>query len=103
MATKSKETKGSFESALERLEAIVAELQSDELSLETRLKRFEEGVGLVRECKKSLEAAAKKVEVLLKSSGGKTETRLFDEVRQRLRETTEGEYKAEEDAEENGS
>lgn len=94
MAAKSK---GSFESALERLEKIVEEMQSADLSLEVRLKRFEEGVTLVRECAKSLEAAAKKVEVLVKSSGGKMETRLFDEVRQRLRETESGDYAVEED------
>jgi exodeoxyribonuclease VII small subunit len=95
MATK---TKGVvFEQALERLEHIVEELQSAELPLEARLKRFEEGVSLVRECKKALETATKKVEVLIKSSGGKLETRLFDEVRQRLRETGTGDYAAEEE------
>lgn len=92
-----KPSKGSFENALERLEAIVEEMQSTELPLETRLKRFEEGVALVRECKKSLEGAAKKVEVLVKSSGGKLETRLFEEVRQRLRETESGDYEVEEE------
>ena len=87
-------TKGGFEGSLERLEAIVEELQGEELPLETRLKRFEEGVALVRECKKALEQATKKVEVLVKSSGGKLETRLFDEVRERLRETGAGEYES---------
>ena len=91
-----KAAKGTFEHSLERLEAIVEEMQATELPLETRLKRFEEGVALVRECKKSLESAAKKVEVLVKSSGGKLESRLFDEVRQRLRETDSGEYQVEE-------
>ena len=93
MATKPKSS--AFESSLERLEKIVEELQGKELSLEVRLKRFEEGVALVRECKKSLEGAAKKVEVLVKSSGGKLETRLFDEVRQRLQETA-GDYTVDE-------
>ena len=97
MATKTQ--KGSFEGSLERLEAIVEEMQSTELPLETRLKRFEEGVVLVRECAKQLEGAAKKVEVLVKSSGGKLETRLFDEVRQRLRETESGDYEVEEKGE----
>ena len=95
MATKA--AKGTFEHSLDRLEAIVEEMQSTELPLETRLKRFEEGVALVRECKKSLESAAKKVEVLVKSSGGKLESRLFDEVRQRLRETASGDYEAEQE------
>ena len=86
--------KGSFENSLERLEKIVETLQSTDLPLETRLKNFEEGVALVRECKRALEGATKKVEVLVKSSGGKLETRLFDEVRERLRETAGGEYDA---------
>ena len=93
-----KTAKVGFEQALERLETIVEEMQSSELTLETRLKRFEEGVGLVRECAKQLEAAAKRVEVLVKSSGGKTETRLFDEVRARLREVAGGEYAVDGDA-----
>ncbi len=92
MAGKGKGT--GFEHSLKRLEAIVEELQGSELPLETRLKRFEEGVALVRECKKELEGAARKVEVLVKSSGGKLETRLFDEVRQRLRETASGDFEA---------
>ncbi|OGX37260.1 MAG: exodeoxyribonuclease VII small subunit [Omnitrophica WOR_2 bacterium RIFCSPHIGHO2_02_FULL_68_15] len=81
-----------FEQALERLEAIVEEMSSNELTLETRLKRFEEGVTLVRECAKQLEGAAKRVEVLVKGSGAKGETRLFDEVRERLREAAGGDY-----------
>lgn len=93
MATKGKL---GFEQALERLEKIVEEMSSNELTLETRLKRFEEGVALVRECAKQLESAAKRVEVLVKASGGKGETRLFDEVRERLREAAGGEYTVEE-------
>ncbi len=81
-----------FEQALERLEQIVEEMSSSELTLETRLKRFEEGVALVRECAKQLEGAAKRVEVLVKGSGAKGEPRLFDEVRQRLREAAGGDY-----------
>jgi exodeoxyribonuclease VII small subunit len=92
MATK---TKGAFETSLLKLEEIVEEMQSSDLPLEARLKRFEEGVVLVRECAKSLESAAKKVEVLVKSSGGKLEARLFDEVRKRLRETDSGNYEVE--------
>ena len=49
----------------------------------------------VIECKKALESAAKKVEVLVKSSG-KSEVRLFDEVRQRLKEADSGDYEVEE-------
>jgi exodeoxyribonuclease VII small subunit len=88
--------KESFEGSLDKLESIVELMQSEELPLDTRLKRFEEGVALVRECAKSLEGAAKKVEVLVKSSGGKLETRLFDEVREKLREADSGSYEVDE-------
>lgn len=87
-----------FEQALERLEKIVGDMASSELTLETRLKRFEEGVALVRECAKQLEGAAKRVEVLVKQSGAKGDIRLFDEVRERLREAGGGEYAVEEEA-----
>lgn len=86
-----------FEQALERLEAIVEEMSSNDLTLEARLKRFEEGVGLVRECAKQLDGAAKRVEVLVKASGAKGTTRLFDEVRTRLREAAGGDYVVDED------
>ena len=89
-----------FEQALERLEAIVEDMSSKELTLEQRLKRFEEGVGLVRECARQLEGAAKRVEVLIKAGGGKAETRLFDEVRERLREAAGGDYAVAETTEE---
>jgi exodeoxyribonuclease VII small subunit len=86
----------SFEQSLLRLEKIVEELQGADLSLEMRLKRFEEGVALVRECQKALEGAAKRVEVLVKTQGGKMEMRLFDEVRQQLREMADGSVEVEE-------
>ena len=92
-----KTPKGSFENDLEKLEEIVEEMQSTDLPLEARLKKFEEGVVLVRECAKALEGAAKKVEVLVKSSGGKLETRLFDEGRKQLRESSDGGYGVEEE------
>ena len=86
-----------FEQALERLETIVEEMSSSKLTLEARLKRFEEGVTLVGECAKQLEGAAKRVEVLVKASGSKADLRLFDEVRQRLREAAGGAYLVEKD------
>jgi len=55
----------SFEAALERLEAIVAELESGELALERALAAFEEGVALSRRCAGDLEAAERRIEQLL--------------------------------------
>tara|TARA_B100001971_G_scaffold214724_1_gene253875 strand:+ start:5102 stop:5401 length:300 start_codon:yes stop_codon:yes gene_type:complete len=60
-----------FESALARLEVIVAELEQGELPMDASLKIFEEGVRLSKQCMKMLEDAEKKVEVLLQGEDGK--------------------------------
>lgn len=44
----------SFESALDRLEAIVAELEHDELELDRAILLFEEGVERLREANATL-------------------------------------------------
>jgi len=53
-----------FESALDALESIVAELESGELSLEASLAAFERGVKLTRRCQAALKAAELRVQVL---------------------------------------
>lgn len=59
-----------FETALKKLEEIVQELESDDLSLEQALNRFEEGITLSKYCTKSLEQAEKKVKQLITDSQG---------------------------------
>lgn len=59
-----------FEKSLEKLEAIVKQLESGELDLDASLKSFEEGVKLSRLCEKRLAEAEKRVEVLLKQNEG---------------------------------
>jgi exodeoxyribonuclease VII small subunit len=58
-----------FEESLQRLEAIVKDMERGELPLETSLKLFEEGVALSGACRKQLEEAEGKVEILLKQNG----------------------------------
>lgn len=60
-----------FEDAFQKLEALVKKLEEGNLSLEESLKAFEEGVRLSRFCAKKLDEAEKKVEILLKDSGGR--------------------------------
>jgi exodeoxyribonuclease VII small subunit len=55
-----------FERALERLEAIVARLEQGDLALEEALAVFEEGVALSRRCAAQLDAAERRVEVLVR-------------------------------------
>jgi len=56
----------SFEKAMERLDKIVAEMESGSLPLETMISRFEEGRGLIDVCTKKLNEIEKKVEILVK-------------------------------------
>ncbi len=62
-----------FEEILERLEAIVADLEGGELQLERSLSLFEEGVTLGREASGRLDDAERRIEELL-ASGAKVRT-----------------------------
>ena len=46
-----------FESAMQRLERLVEEMESGELSLEESLRRYEQGIALSRRCKEVLDTA----------------------------------------------
>lgn len=58
-----------LERALERIEALVAEMESGKLPLEEILSKFEEGSKLVKLCQERLEAAEKKIEIILREAG----------------------------------
>jgi exodeoxyribonuclease VII small subunit len=58
-----------FEDCLQRLEKIVQELEKGEVPLEKSLTLFEEGMQLSGVCRKELDEAEGKVEVLLKNNG----------------------------------
>jgi exodeoxyribonuclease VII small subunit len=53
-----------FEEALGKLEAIVDEMESDDLPLEALLSRFEEGTRLARLCQSRLAEAELKIQQL---------------------------------------
>ena len=67
----------SFEESLKKLETIVEQLEKGDMSLEESLKLFEEGVGLSAACKKELEEAEGKVEMLIKQRDGSFKTEPF--------------------------
>jgi exodeoxyribonuclease VII small subunit len=67
----------SFEESLKKLESIVDKLEKGDLSLEESLKLFEEGVGLSAVCKKELEEAEGKVEMLIKQRNGSLKVEPF--------------------------
>jgi exodeoxyribonuclease VII small subunit len=66
-----------FEECLQRLEKIVQELEKGEVPLEKSLTLFEEGMQLSSACRKELEQAEGKVEILLKKNG-KLQTEPFE-------------------------
>ena len=67
----------SFEAGLERLENIVQELEKGDLALERALELFEEGTKISAGCRKKLEEAENRVEILLKKSDGKISAEPF--------------------------
>lgn len=59
-----------FEAAMSELETIVNQLEKGELSLEESLKKFEQGILLVRQCKNLLQQAEQKIEFLSNTEAG---------------------------------
>jgi exodeoxyribonuclease VII small subunit len=59
-----------FEQSLKQLEAIVAQMERGDVSLEDSVKLFEEGTTLAEQCKQQLAEAEGKVEVLIKQRNG---------------------------------
>jgi len=66
-----------FEKAMAKLEQIVQELETGDLTLEKALKKFEEGVSLSRFCSKKLDETEKKVNILLRDQDGEVVTKPF--------------------------
>ena len=64
----SEEKTESFEEKMNKLDAIVKELENDDVSLEKSLELYKKGVELSRECEKTLKDAELKVETLNKDS-----------------------------------
>ena len=66
MAERSK----TFEASMERLEAIVRQLEQGNVPLEESLKLFQEGTNLVQGCTKLLDKAELEVVKLMKTADG---------------------------------
>ena len=54
-----------FEDSLAKLEGIVDALEDSDVSLEESVKKFEEGITLVKDCQKQLQEAELKVNKLM--------------------------------------
>jgi exodeoxyribonuclease VII small subunit len=80
MSTKAKpaSTEPNFETAMDRLEAIVEQMESGKLPLEDLIVRYEEGMNLVKVCQERLLSAEKKIEIIARNSAGKTFVKNFE-------------------------
>ena len=59
----------SFEGSLDELEKVVKELESGDLPIERSLALFEKGMTLSEQCRKQLEDAETRVEMLIRKEG----------------------------------
>ena len=57
----------SFEEAIAELEALVAQMEGGDLSLDDSLKAFERGVMLTRRCQEALSQAELRIKILTES------------------------------------
>ncbi len=60
---------------MQKLEALVKQLEAGTLPLEEALTAFQEGVGLVKQCQSLLSRAEQKVDVLIKANAEGIETK----------------------------
>lgn len=60
----------SYDALVSRLERVVGELESGQLTLEQSVERFAEGVRLAREASRKLDDAERKVELLVRTADG---------------------------------
>jgi exodeoxyribonuclease VII small subunit len=75
---KQRETEPNFERAMERLEAIVEQMESGKLPLEDLIVRYEEGMNLVKVCQERLANAEQKIEIIARNSAGKSVVKEFE-------------------------
>jgi exodeoxyribonuclease VII small subunit len=71
----------SFEACLGKLEQIARDLEEGDLGLDAALARYQEGVACLRECRRMLEQAERKIELLMGvSDSGQAVTAPFDDA-----------------------
>ena len=69
-----------YEEAVARLEKIVEDLESGELTLEDSVKSFEKGIELSKLCRKKLENAENRVKKIVEKNGEKFDLELFEDA-----------------------
>lgn len=69
-----------LESALKRLEEIVALMDSDSLELEKTIQLFQEGMQLTKFCREQIARAEQQISTLVEESGGDLTLEDFDDA-----------------------
>ena len=64
----------SYDAIVARLERVVSDLESGQLTLEQSIEKFAEGVRLAKDASRKLEEAERRVELLVRSDDGEDET-----------------------------
>lgn len=75
-------TELNFESAMDRLEAIVEQMESGKMHLEDLIVRYEEGMKLVKICQERLASAEQRIEIITRNSGGKPVVKDFEPAKE---------------------
>lgn len=67
-----------FEASMDRLEAIVDQMESGKMMLEELIVRYEEGMKLVKICQERLTSAEQRIEVITRNHAGKPVVKEFE-------------------------
>jgi exodeoxyribonuclease VII small subunit len=67
-----------FEAAMDRLEAIVDEMETGKMPLEELIVRYEEGMKLVKICQQRLTCAEQRIEIITRNHAGKPVVKEFE-------------------------
>ena len=73
-----KPEKPTLETAMQRITAIVSEMEEGSLPLETLIVRYEEGAGLVKFCQEKLDAAEQQIQLISRDAKGAVELTDFE-------------------------
>lgn len=86
-----------FEAAMDRLEAIVDEMESGKMMLEELIVRYEEGMKLVKTCQERLASAEQRIEIITRSHAGKPVVQEFEPAVEPPRATAPAKTESEND------
>lgn len=67
-----------FETAMDRLEEIVDQMESGKMMLEELIVRYEEGMKLVKVCQERLASAEQRIEIITRNHAGKPVVKEFE-------------------------